>query len=77
MLINSECWKLLAEIPLEKTTRAIRLLETRWFQLQARIHEQFSTVWKSLVHVDTVQGNITINNRILGMKWTLGVFFNS
>ncbi|KAH7408986.1 centromere/kinetochore protein-like protein zw10 [Cadophora sp. MPI-SDFR-AT-0126] len=59
-------WKSLAEIPLEKTTRVMRLLDSRCFELRVHIHEQFSAVWETLIKIDREQSTITINQEIQG-----------
>jgi len=59
-------WSSLGEIPLEKTTRVMRLLDSRCFELRVHIHEQFSTVWKTLINIDRGQSKITINQDIPG-----------
>ncbi|PVH71756.1 centromere/kinetochore protein-like protein zw10 [Cadophora sp. DSE1049] len=59
-------WKSLGEIPLEKTTRVMRLLDSRCFELRVHLHEQFSAVWKTLISIDREQSKITINRDIPG-----------
>ncbi|KAK0109492.1 hypothetical protein ONS95_002182 [Cadophora gregata] len=59
-------WKSLGEIPLEKTTRVMRLLDSRCFELRVHIREQFSTVWETLISIDREQAKITINREIQG-----------
>ncbi|KAH7306101.1 centromere/kinetochore protein-like protein zw10 [Rhexocercosporidium sp. MPI-PUGE-AT-0058] len=59
-------WKSLGEIPLEKTTRVMRLLDSRCFELRVLIHEQFSTIWKALIIVDREESTITINREVPG-----------
>jgi centromere/kinetochore protein ZW10 len=39
-------------IPVERTTRAIRLLDDRCFELRTFIHEQLTGVWQNLVYWD-------------------------
>lgn len=66
MLILLDAWRHLGEIPLEKTTRAMRLLDSRCFELRGLVHEQFSAIWKALVSVNLEQASITINKELPG-----------
>jgi centromere/kinetochore protein ZW10 len=68
MLIWIDAWKRLGDIPLEKSTRAMRLLDSRSFELRMQIHEQFATIWKELIHVKPDQALITINRVLPGEK---------
>ncbi|KAH6694901.1 centromere/kinetochore protein-like protein zw10 [Leptodontidium sp. MPI-SDFR-AT-0119] len=64
-------WQILGEIPLEKTTRVMRLLDSRCFELRVLIHEQFSTIWEALISVDREQSTITVNREVPGDTTTI------
>lgn len=66
-------WQILGEIPLEKTTRVMRLLDSRCFELRVLIHEQFSTIWEALISVDREQSTITVNREVPGRYCALSV----
>ncbi|KAB5563043.1 hypothetical protein GE09DRAFT_1110803 [Coniochaeta sp. 2T2.1] len=53
-------WSQLDEIPVSKSTRAIRLLDIRAFELKTDVHEVFDHVWNALVHVDVERGSVTV-----------------
>ncbi|KAK0720343.1 hypothetical protein B0H67DRAFT_643608 [Lasiosphaeris hirsuta] len=53
-------WNELDVIPVDKSCRAIRLLDIRAFELKSDVHEVFDHVWKSLVHVDIDNQKISI-----------------
>ncbi|KAK3359401.1 hypothetical protein B0T25DRAFT_564408 [Lasiosphaeria hispida] len=55
-------WNELDAIPVDRSCRAIRLLDIRAFELKSDVHEVFDHVWKSLVHVDTDNQNISITS---------------
>ncbi|EKD13112.1 centromere kinetochore protein [Drepanopeziza brunnea f. sp. 'multigermtubi' MB_m1] len=61
-----DAWKRLGDIPLEKSTRAMRLLDSRSFELRMQIHEQFATIWKELINVKPDHAVITINRVLPG-----------
>lgn len=50
--LSLEAWEMMDKIPVERTTRVIRLLDDRCFELRSFIHEQLTGVWKNLVHWD-------------------------
>ncbi|KAE9366406.1 centromere/kinetochore protein-like protein zw10 [Stipitochalara longipes BDJ] len=54
-------WKAISDLPLEKTVRAVRILDAKCFDQRRNIHEQFTKVWNGLVNVDFNQNIITIN----------------
>ncbi|KAI6708496.1 hypothetical protein JHW43_008968 [Diplocarpon mali] len=63
-----DAWNRLGDVPLEKTTRAMRLLDSRSFELRKQIHDQFSAMWQALIHID-LDGNPTdINQAIIGLR---------
>ncbi|PMD15693.1 centromere/kinetochore protein-like protein zw10 [Hyaloscypha hepaticicola] len=57
-------WKAIGELPLEKTTRAVRILDSKCFDQRHTIHEQFTNVWNKLVQVDRDQKAIIINKEL-------------
>jgi centromere/kinetochore protein ZW10 len=59
-------WSAITDLPLEKTTRAVRLLDSKCFDQRSHIYEQFTHVWNKLVHVDPDQRIITINKELPG-----------
>jgi centromere/kinetochore protein ZW10 len=64
MLTAVAAWTAIVDIPLEKTTRAMRLLDTKFFDLRRIIYDQFTQVWKALIKVDLDHNNITINKQL-------------
>lgn len=50
----------IAKIPLEKTARALRLLDQRAFDLRTQIREQLLNVWYALVHIEEENGLSTV-----------------
>jgi centromere/kinetochore protein ZW10 len=68
----SDAWTAITDIPLEKSTRAMRLLDTKCFDLRRLIHDQFTRVWNALIRVDFDQSTITINAQLKdGQRTTL------
>jgi centromere/kinetochore protein ZW10 len=61
-------WKAIAELPLERTTRAVRILDSKCFDQRHSIHEQFTNVWNKLVQVDRDQKAIIINKELPGLS---------
>lgn len=59
-----DAWKLIAEVPAEKNTRAIRLLDQRCFELKAAAHEHLMTLWNHLILVDFDSQVLTINRTL-------------
>lgn len=45
-----------------KTTRVMKLLDLRAFELKSDIHQVFDHVWKTLVQIDTDSGKVAIFN---------------
>lgn len=62
----AESWQALSAIPASKSTRVVRLLESRALELQTSIHEQFLHIWRALVHFDSDHGSLVINQTIEG-----------
>jgi centromere/kinetochore protein ZW10 len=60
------------KIPVERTTRAIRLLDDRCFELRSFIRDQLTGVWRSLVHWEKGDKNsLTISATIEGEQTNL------
>ena len=56
----------LAEVPAEKNTRAIRLLDQRALDLKGAAHEHLVALWDHLIVVDFHRQEITINATLPG-----------
>ncbi|CZR67503.1 uncharacterized protein PAC_17402 [Phialocephala subalpina] len=56
----ADAFTTIAKIPLEKTARALRLLDQRAFDLQTHIREQLLSVWYALVHIREENGLVTM-----------------
>ncbi len=69
-------WSAITDLPLEKTTRAVRILDTKCFDQRHHIHDQFTNIWNKLVQVDRDQKTITINKELPGLStsWYFDVF---
>lgn len=66
LLTIAEAWKNAENLPLDKTTRAVRLLDARYSQLRDSLQEQLLTVWNSLVSIDEEQKVFTITQAVEG-----------
>ncbi|QYS94674.1 hypothetical protein H0G86_002003 [Trichoderma simmonsii] len=55
-------WTALDEVGVSKTTRVMKLLDLRAFELKSDIHQVFDHVWKTLIQVDAELGRIAIYN---------------
>ncbi|KAK4448202.1 Centromere/kinetochore protein zw10 [Podospora aff. communis PSN243] len=55
-------WNELDTIPVNKSCRAIRLLDIRAFELKSDVYEVFDRVWNSLIHVDAEAGRISVGS---------------
>jgi len=55
-------WNELDAIPVNKSCRAIRLLDIRAYELKSDVHEVFARVWNTLVRVDAEAGRISIGS---------------
>ncbi|CZS94014.1 uncharacterized protein RAG0_04056 [Rhynchosporium agropyri] len=53
-------------VKLEKTSRAMRLLDTRCFAIRASLQEELFTIWKALIIVDQEVSTITIRRELPG-----------
>ncbi|KAF8850831.1 hypothetical protein BDZ45DRAFT_184064 [Acephala macrosclerotiorum] len=56
----ADAFATIAKIPLEKTARALRLLDQRAFDLRTHIREQLLNVWYALVHIQEENGLVTV-----------------
>lgn len=63
-------WTQLDAVPVNKSCRAIRLLDIRAFELKSDVHEVFDRVWTTLVNVDVEQGRISISSSRQGEHHT-------
>lgn len=59
---DTESWTALDEVGVSKTTRVMKLLDLRAFELKSDIHQVFDHVWKTLIQVDAELGRIAIYN---------------
>ncbi|KAK1253341.1 hypothetical protein MKX07_001418 [Trichoderma sp. CBMAI-0711] len=66
-----QSWKALDDVGVSKTTRVMKLLDLRAFELKSDIHQVFNHVWKTLVHVDTELGKVAICNTRQDEKMSL------
>ncbi|KAK4075292.1 uncharacterized protein Triagg1_4413 [Trichoderma aggressivum f. europaeum] len=55
-------WVALDEVGVSKTTRVMKLLDLRAFELKSDIHQVFDHVWKTLIQVDADLGRVAIYN---------------
>lgn len=62
-----QSWKALDDVGVSKTTRVMKLLDLRAFELKSDIHQVFNHVWKTLVQVDTELGKVAIYNTRQGL----------
>ncbi|KAM0523210.1 hypothetical protein ACHAPE_001704 [Trichoderma viride] len=53
-------WTALDDVGVSKTTRVMKLLDLRAFELKSDIHQVFDHVWKTLVQIDTDSGQVAI-----------------
>lgn len=60
--LEKESWAALDDVGVSKTTRVMRLLDLRAFELKSDIHQVFDHVWKTLVQIDTDSGKVAIYN---------------
>ncbi|TFB03980.1 hypothetical protein CCMA1212_004051 [Trichoderma ghanense] len=66
-----QSWKALDDVGISKTTRVMKLLDLRAFELKSDIHQVFNHVWKTLVQVDTESGKVAIYNTRQDEKMSL------
>ncbi|KAK4460703.1 hypothetical protein QBC42DRAFT_347806 [Cladorrhinum samala] len=55
-------WKQLDALPVSKSSRAVKLLDIRAFELKSDVHDVFDRVWKMLVHVDVGTQKVLISS---------------
>ncbi|RFU26758.1 hypothetical protein B7463_g9583, partial [Scytalidium lignicola] len=59
-----DAWKSAEKVPLEKTTRAVRLLDARYSQLRDSLQKQLLALWNSLVSINKEQKCLTISQTL-------------
>lgn len=64
-------WAQLDQIPVSRSTRALKLLDIRAFELKNDVHKVFDHVWKALVHVDVANGSISVTESREGEHMSL------
>lgn len=55
-------WKELDAIPVNKSCRAIKLLDIRAFELKSDVHEVFDHVWNTLINVDVEKHTVSMSS---------------
>lgn len=65
-LMSEGAWEALSKVPMDKTSRAIRLLDTECFAVREAIRTQFIIVWKALVRIDVDNKTLTVSKSIEG-----------
>ncbi|KAJ4419027.1 ribosome biogenesis protein ytm1 [Neurospora sp. IMI 360204] len=55
-------WKELDAVPVNKSCRAIKLLDIRAFELKSDVHQVFDHVWNTLIHVDIEGHKVSISD---------------
>jgi centromere/kinetochore protein ZW10 len=68
LLTFSAAWTAISDLPLEKTVRAVRILDAKCFDQRRYIHDKFTNVWNGLIRVDFDQRSVTINKDLPGMS---------
>ncbi|QSZ29804.1 hypothetical protein DSL72_004322 [Monilinia vaccinii-corymbosi] len=61
----------MSEIPAERTVRAMRLLDTKYYGLKSSINEQLGAIRKSLICVQPGEASITIHKELDGISTSL------
>ncbi|KAF7932012.1 uncharacterized protein EAE97_009033 [Botrytis byssoidea] len=61
----------IAEIPAETTVRAVRLLDTRYYELKNSLNDQLSEIRKSLINIQPKEASITIHKKFDGILTSL------
>jgi centromere/kinetochore protein ZW10 len=64
--------KSISDIPVDKSARPMRLLEQKSSELKKTIHDQLSTVWSTLVEIDTQLETITIKDPMTQDSMSIG-----
>lgn len=61
------------KMPVERATRAIRLLDDRCFELRSSIRDQLTSIWRNLIHWEEgAKKSLTISATIEGEQTSLG-----
>ncbi|KAK4032933.1 Centromere/kinetochore protein zw10 [Parachaetomium inaequale] len=55
-------WKQLDTVGVNRSCRAVKLLDIRAFELKSDVHEVFEHVWNALIHVDTEKQRVSISS---------------
>ncbi|KAK4156341.1 Centromere/kinetochore protein zw10 [Chaetomidium leptoderma] len=55
-------WKELDTVGVNRTCRAVKLLDIRAFELKSDVHEVFDHVWNTLIHVDLENQSVSISS---------------
>ncbi|KAF7870174.1 uncharacterized protein EAF02_009364 [Botrytis sinoallii] len=61
----------IADIPAETTVRAVRLLDTRYYELKDSLNDQLSEIRKSLIYIQPKEASFTIHKKIDGISTSL------
>ena len=64
LTFGTVAWNIMSKVPIERSTRAIQSLETRWFDLREVIHEQFRDVCNALIHFDFDERTLMIHKKL-------------
>jgi centromere/kinetochore protein ZW10 len=56
-------------IPVNKSCRALKLLDIRAFELKSGVHEVFDHVWNALIDVDIENKKVSIRTSREGKCW--------
>ena len=61
-MLSPGSWKELDVVPVNKSCRAIKLLDIRAFELKSDVHQVFDHVWNALIHVDIEGHKLSISD---------------
>jgi hypothetical protein len=61
----------MTDMTLDQSTRAVRLLEQRSFELKANAHDRLETLWGNLLVVDGANQTLTVNKSLTDSPVTL------
>ena len=77
LLTFPAAWTAISDLPLEKTVRAVRILDAKCFDQRRYIHDKFTKVWNGLIRVDFDQRSVTINKDLPGTSspYSFGGFY--
>ncbi|TAQ89496.1 hypothetical protein B7494_g2192 [Chlorociboria aeruginascens] len=56
--------RMMADIPIDRTTRAWRILDERCYTIQESIHEQVHVFWTGLIYLNFEERSLTINEKL-------------